>query len=126
MTATKYAAIAAAADAAGKAAVAATTPTPMIVGEAKSLFDDSIDYTKPTYYVPQGVCGFAWTWVKGNSGFGRWAKKNGLAYKGYPTGLNIRAAVQGQSYELKMAYAQAYAAVLQEAGITAYAEGRLD
>ena len=113
MTATKYAAIAAAADAAGKAAVAATTPTPMIVGEAKSLFDDSIDYSKPTYYVSQGVCGFAWTWVKGNSGFGRWAKKNGIAYKGYPTGLNIRAAVQGQSYELKMAYAQAYAAVLQ-------------
>lgn len=126
MTAKKYAAIAAAADAAGKAAVAATTPTPMIVGEAVSLFSDEIDYSKPTYYVAGGPCGFAWTWLKGNTGFGRWAKKEGIARSGYPTGLNIRAAVQGQSYELKMAYAQAYAAVLRENGITAYAEGRLD
>lgn len=126
MSATKYAALAKKADAAGLAAAAATTPTPMIVGEAKSLFTDEIDYTKPVYNVPSGVCGFAWVFIKGNTGFGRWAKKAGIARSGYPTGLNIRATVGGQSYEVKMAYAQAYAAVLQEAGITAYAEGRLD
>lgn len=126
MSATKYATLAKKANAAGLAAAAATTPTPMIVGEAKSLFTDEIDYTKPVYNVPSGVCGFAWVFVKGNTGFGRWAKKAGIAYPGYPTGLNIRATVGGQSYEIKMAYAQAYAAVLQEAGITAYAEGRLD
>ena len=39
---------------------------------------------------------------------------------------NIRAQGYGQSYEKKMAYAQAYAAVIQKAGITAYAQGRLD
>ena len=126
MSATKYAALAKKAHEAGLAAAAAKTPTPMIVGEAKSLFNDEIDYSKPTYYVPSGICGFAWVFVKGNTGFGRWAKKTGIARPGYPTGLNIRATVGGQSYELKMAYAQAYAAVLQEAGITAYAEGRLD
>jgi hypothetical protein len=126
MTATKYARLAKKADAAGKAAAEAKTPTPMIVGEAKSLFDDSIDYSKPTYFVESGVCGFAWVFVKGNTGFGRWAKNAGIASKGYPTGLNIRVSGYGQSYERKMAYAQAYAAVLQEAGVTAYAEGRLD
>lgn len=126
MTATKYAALAKKADAAGKAAAEAKTPTPMIVGEAKSLFDDSIDYSKPTYFVESGVCGFAWVFVKGNTGFGRWAKNAGIASKGYPTGLNIRVSGYGQSYERKMAYAQAYAAVLKEAGVTAYAEGRLD
>lgn len=126
MSATKYAALAAKADAAGKAAADALTPTPMIVGEAKSLFSDDIDYSKPTYYVESGVCGFAWVWLKGNTGFGRWAKAQGIASKGYPNGLNIRASGYGQSYEKKLAYAQGYAAVLKEAGITAYAEGRLD
>ena len=126
MTNTRYAALADTAHAAGLRAAAAATPTPMIVGEAKSLFSDEIDHSKPTYYVPSGVCGFAWVFVKGNTGFGRWAKKAGIASPGYPTGLNIRVTVGGQSYEIKTAYAQAYAAVLQEAGITAYAEGRLD
>lgn len=129
MTATKYATLAAKADAAGKAAAEALTPTPMIVGEAKAIFgpgSNDIDYSKPTYYVPSGVCGFAWVWLKGNTGFGRWAKSAGIASKGYPNGLNIRASGYGQSYEKKMAYAQGYAAVLKEAGITAYAEGRLD
>jgi hypothetical protein len=126
MSATKYAALAKKADKAGLAGAAAKTPTPMIVGTAKGLFDDTIDYTKPTYYVPSGICGFAWVAIKGNTGFGRWAKKAGIASAGYPSGLNIRATTGGQSYEVKMAYAQAYAAVLNEAGITAYAEGRLD
>ena len=128
-TATKYAAIAAAADAAGKAAADAATPTPMIVGQAKAIFGpgaDDIDYSKPTYYVPSGVCGFAWVALKGNSGFGRWAKREGIARPGYPSGLMIRANVGGQSYEIKTAYAQAYAAVLREHGITAYPQGRLD
>ncbi len=128
-TATKYAAIAAAADAAGKAAADAATPTPMIVGTAKAIIGpgaDEIDYSKRTYYVAGGVCGFAWVALKGNSGFGRWAKREGIARPGYPSGLMIRANVGGQSYETKMAYAQAYAAVLREHGITAYPQGRLD
>lgn len=127
--ATKYAAIAAAADAAGKAAAAAATPTPMIVGKAKAIFGpgaDDIDFSQPVSYVAGGVCGFAWVALKGNSGFGRWAKREGIARPGYPSGLMIRANVGGQSYTLKMAYAQAYAAVLREHGITAYPQGRLD
>jgi len=34
-------------------------------------------------------CGFAWVSFPGNMPFGRWAKKQGLASKGYPTGLQI-------------------------------------
>ena len=34
-------------------------------------------------------CGFAWVTMPGNIAFGRWAKKQGIASKGYPTGLSI-------------------------------------
>lgn len=34
-------------------------------------------------------CGFAWVTLPGNEAFGRWAKKQGIASKGYPTGLQI-------------------------------------
>jgi hypothetical protein len=34
-------------------------------------------------------CGFAWVTLPGNIAFGRWAKKQGIASKGYPTGLSI-------------------------------------
>ena len=34
-------------------------------------------------------CGFAWITMPGNIPFGRWAKKQGIASKGYPTGLQI-------------------------------------
>jgi hypothetical protein len=34
-------------------------------------------------------CGFAWLSFPGNIPFGRWAKKEGIASKGYPTGLQI-------------------------------------
>jgi len=100
---------------AGMAALEAATPRPMTVtGGGKS------------WHVPEGVCGFAWIKIKGNTAFGRWAKKAGVASKSYPTGLMIWVGVGGQSYERKTAYAGAYAKVLTEAGITAYANSRLD
>lgn len=34
-------------------------------------------------------CGFAWITMPGNIAFARWAKKEGLASKGYPTGMSI-------------------------------------
>ena len=34
-------------------------------------------------------CGFAWVSFPGNTQFGRWAKKTGVASKGYPSGLQI-------------------------------------
>lgn len=125
-TTTTFQALWAEADAAGQAAAEALTPRPMYVGTAKSLFDDSFDTTQPVYYVSEGVCGFAWVWFKGNTAFGRWAKNAGLASKGYPTGLQLWVRGYGQSMQRKEAYARAFAEVLRNAGIKAYAESRMD
>ncbi len=101
-------------------------PVPMIVGTPTTLFGTDIDYTKKTYFVADGVCGFAWVWIKGNTAFGRWAKKNGKAYGGYPTGLNLRIHAYNQSMQKKETHAYAMAEVLREAGITAYGQSRMD
>ena len=34
-------------------------------------------------------CGFAWVTLPGTGKFANWAKKKGIASKGYPTGLTI-------------------------------------
>jgi len=101
--------------AAGDAAYLAAIPEPMtVVGDGKR------------YYVADGVCGFAWVNVPGNTAFGKWLKANAFARPGYPKGLNIWAPYVTQSYDRKMAWAYAVAEVLAEAGIAARADGRLD
>jgi len=115
------------ADEAGKAAAEALRPVPMVVGQAKSLFSNEIDPAKPTYFVPDGVCGFAWIWFRGNTGWGRWARKAGLARSSYPSGLQISVHDYNQSMQKKEAYAQAYASVLRGYGVEeAFAASRLD
>ena len=110
----------ASARAAGEAAADRCVPTPMIVesmtaGEVK------------TYYVGTGVCGFAQIRFAGNTSFGRWAKKTERATKSYSGGLITPVHVGGQSYEIKKAYAQAFAARLREGGVAdAYYTANLD
>ena len=48
------------ADAAGSAAAEAAVPTPMIVGTPTTPLGNDIDFKKQTYFVSEGVCGFAW------------------------------------------------------------------
>lgn len=72
------------------------------------------------------ICGFAWVEFKGNTAWARWAKRAGLARKHYPSGVCIWISQFNQSYDLKMAYAEAYAATLRRYDITAHADGRLD
>lgn len=115
--AAQYRTIANQAHAAGIAAAERHTPDAMYVHDAR---------LGRTYHVAGGVCGFAWVELKGNTGFGRWAKKAGVARPGYPTGLTIRANVGGQSMSTKEAYAHAYADTLRSHGITAYAVSRMD
>jgi hypothetical protein len=101
--------------AAGDAAYLAAIPKPMtVVGDGKR------------YYIPDGVCGFAWVNLPGNTPFGKWLKANAFARPGYPKGLNIWAPYMTQSYDRKMAWAYAVAEVLADAGIAARADGRLD
>lgn len=113
---------------AGLEALNRCRPTPMVVGQAKSLFSDELDYTKETYVVNEGVCGFAWVNVKpGNSAFAKWLKANDYGRTdSYYGGVTVWVREGDQSYELKRAYAGAFAKVLTENGIRAYSDGRLD
>lgn len=103
------------ADEAGRAAAAARAVRPMVVigGEER-------------YYVPDGVCGFAWVVVPGNSSFGKYLKRERGARKGYPSGIHLWVSDYNQSMERKEAYAYGFANVLNEAGISAYAGSRMD
>ena len=125
-TKTDFSALYEQADAAGKQAAEAAVPTPMIVGSETAPFNGVIDYAKPTYFVSEGLCGFAWVNFAGNTAFGRWAKKTDRASKAYGGGLQVWVRGYGQSVTRKEAYAQAFASVLTEAGIEAYAGSRLD
>ena len=127
-TAIDYGAIWEEADRAGTYAGTAITPTPMIVGEAKGLFSNEFAEGAKKYFVPEGPCGFAWVNIKpARGGFVAWLKKSGIGrLDSYYGGWTIWVGDFGQSYERKMAYAGAFAEVLQKHGIKAYANGRLD
>jgi hypothetical protein len=101
---------------------------PMVVGTPISIFANDIDETKPTYFVPDGPCGFAEVIVKpGNSRFANWLKKNNIAStRYYGGGVSVWVSQFGQSYQRKMAYAAAFAEVLRTENIRAAATGRLD
>jgi hypothetical protein len=117
-----------AAEAKGFAAGDAAVPAPMIVGDSVSLFSDEIDYTKKTFFVSEGVCGFAWIKVTpGTSSFARWLVKTGKSRgKAYGGGVDIWVSHYGQSMTRKEAFARAVTSVLREAGINAYAQSRMD
>lgn len=111
---------------AGIAAGYAKVPTPMLVGSAIGLSDE-IDYSQPTYVISGGVCGFAWVNISPARGaFVNYLKEINAGHKGYYGGYEVWVREFGQSYEQKMAYAGAFAKVLQEYGINAYSGGRLD
>lgn len=116
----------ASADAAGKAAADACVPTPMVVVERANLFDDNSPVVKSYAPVMDGACGFAWVIVKpGTSSFARYLKKIGYTRDSYYGGINVWVRGYGQSYERKRAYAAAFAGVLRDAGINAYAMSRM-
>lgn len=112
---------------AGVDAANACTPVPMTVVQHANPLDDDSPIVKSYGPIADGVCGFAWVSVPGNTGFGRWLKKEGKGRKGYPSGIQVWIGAYGQSYERKIAHARAMAAVLRGAGIEqAYGTGRLD
>jgi hypothetical protein len=93
-----------------------------------------------------GHCGYAWVRLRpATSAFARWCKARTMAQFGFPDrlcverdphlgGLVIDVNVQipreidrsGQSYEIKIAYANAFADILRSSGYCAQADGRLD
>lgn len=115
---------------AARKAVSECVPTPMIVGEAAGPFSNEFKPGAQLHYVPDGVCGFAWVTIPGNTSFGRWAKQAGVARPGYPSGLQISAFKMvpqiNQSLTKGEAAAHAAAKVLREAGVDACAGSRID
>jgi hypothetical protein len=98
----------------------------MVVGSPSTPFGADVDPRQPTYFVADGVCGFAWVSFAGNTPFGRWANKHGIARKHYPKGLCLWVSAYNQSMQRKEAYAEAYAKVLRDHSIEAYAGSRMD
>ena len=113
---------------AGMVAGSAKVPAPMVVTERANPVDDSSEI-KNQWVVPSGICGFAYviTNEHGNGKFVKYLKSIGEGRKYYYGGHYAKYVREfGQSYEQKMAYADAYAQVLQNYGIKAYSDGRLD
>lgn len=110
-----------------------STPTPMSVVRV-GLDDKPLPNEVPSV-IMEGPCGFAWVTIRPARGaFVNFLKARGVGHSGYYGGYQISTNVIereanvdfGQSYERKMAAAEAFAATLQTWGINAVAEGRLD
>ena len=101
--------------------------TPMVVGTPTTLFGSEIDYSKKTYFVEGGVCGFAGVVIKPARGkFVSYLKSIGIGNKHYYGGYYVSVHEFGQSLTRKEAYADAYAKVLSEAGMSCYVDSRMD
>lgn len=98
---------------------------PMIAQIRANPFDDSSKILNE-YYIADGVCGFAWVIIKpSNCKFAKFLVSNNLARK-VTSGISYSIRDFNQSMQKKEAYAYAFAKVLQNEGIKAYAESRID
>jgi len=110
----------------GNAAVQMTTVTPMVVQQRENPLDDDSRLVRQ-YFVSDGVCGFASVTVKpANSKFAKFLVANGLGRKSFNGGVSMSIRDFNQSLQKKEAYAHAFASVLNDYGIKAYAESRMD
>jgi hypothetical protein len=76
--------------------------------------------------VSEGMCGFASVIVRhANKGFGHWLNKQGIARKSYYGGMEIWIHAHNQSYERKVAHANAMVHVLREGGVECHVSSRL-
>lgn len=140
---------------AGAQAGTGATPRPMVVGSPKNLVgslvggnDGGFDPEQPTYYVADGVCGFAWLQVKGRQ-FNNWltgtvasASPASEVLAGYGElvseprpdsyygGVSVWVRGYGQSMQRKEAFAGAVARSLSAANLegldTVYSMSRMD
>lgn len=115
---------------AGRKAAEACEPNPMIVGEAKNILSDEIDFDKPVHYVNEGLCGFAWVWFPdARKKFNKWMVAEDFArHDSYRGGVRIwgESFWRGQSVERKEAGAVAAQKVFRKYDIDCYAGSRLD
>ena len=101
--------------------------TPMVVGSPSTPFGSDIDYSKKTYFVEGGACGFAGVVIKPARGkFVSYLKSIGIGNKHYYGGYYVSVREFGQSLARKEAYAEAYAKILSEEGMRCYVDSRMD
>ena len=110
--------------AAGLAAAQCARVAPMIVNAHKNPLDSNSEITKQ-YFVEDGVCGFASVVIK-NIKFANGLKKMNIGRKNYGGGYCVSVHDFNQSLTRKEAYAHAFAKVLNDNGITAYTDSRMD
>jgi len=112
---------------AGMEAVAKLQVVPMVVQQHASPLDDNSPVVK-SYFVADGVCGFASVNVKpANSSFAKWLVANDIASKdSYAGGVCIWVHQFNQSLQRKETYAYAVSAALKASGINCYASSRMD
>ena len=104
------------AHAAGELAATVCVPKPMYV-----------KYNGTTECFEDGACGFASIIIRPARGkFVSYLKKNKIGDKHWQSGWSIFVSGWGQSYERKTAYARAFARILNESGLKAHVESRLD
>lgn len=99
----------------GLLAASMVTPEPMIETDGET-----------TWKILDGPCGFARIRIAGNSAFARYCLRVGAFCQSSMGGYYHSVHEYNQSYILKTAYAEAYAACLIRHGIDAHAESRLD
>jgi hypothetical protein len=110
---------------AGMAAGEAAVPEVMIVGSPTTPLGSDIDPAKPVYAVMDGVCGFAYINIPGDTPLGRYVAKQGWR-RAYYGGMERGVGAFGQSLTRKEAYASAFVSVLREAGHKASSNSRMD
>ncbi len=99
-------------------------PKPIIVQQHSNVLSRSPAVDE--WFIAEGVCGFAWIRFKGTSTFGKWAKKQKIANRSYPSGLSIWVGEFGQSLTRKEKYARAFVQVLIDNGVNAQSGSRMD
>ena len=115
-----------AADRAGKKAVEGLKVTPMNVVQHANPGDDNSPVVK-SWHVPDGVCGFAYVIIKpATCRFVHFLKEGGTGYKHYYGGWSYPIHLYDQSLQKKEAYARAFAKVLNDHGIKAHVDSRMD
>lgn len=110
--------------AAGLFAAQAAQVTPMIVNAHANPLDANSEITR-SYFVEDGVCGFASVVVK-NVKFANGLKKMNIGRKNYGSGWCISVQDFNQSLTRKEVYARAFADVLRANGVDAYVDSRID
>lgn len=110
----------------GNLAVQAATIAPMIVQQRANPLNDNSEVQRQ-WLVNDGVCGFASVIVKpANCKFAKYLKEQGLGRKHYYGGMSMPVRDFNQSLQKKEAYAYAFVRVLEQNGVNAYVESRMD